>query len=99
MLNVSTRDRSRLVTLADGTILASRVLLLATGVSYRALDAPGIERLTGAGVYYGAALTEAIFYRDQDVYLVGGANSAGQAAMYFSRVCPEHGQCWYAGRR
>jgi thioredoxin reductase (NADPH) len=59
--------------------------LLATGVQWRTLDAPGIERLTGAGVYYGAAMTEAMECRDEDVYIVGGANSAGQAAMYFSR--------------
>ena len=54
-------------------------------MSYRRLDVPGIERLTGAGVYYGAAMTQALSYRDEDVYLVGGANSAGQAAMYFSK--------------
>src|SRR5215216_271750 len=51
---------------------------------YRKLDAPGIDRLTGAGVYYGASLTEAFSYKDEDVYIVGGANSAGQAAMFFS---------------
>ncbi|HEY3568326.1 MAG TPA: NAD(P)/FAD-dependent oxidoreductase, partial [Thermoanaerobaculia bacterium] len=51
----------------------------------RKLDVPGIERLTGAGVYYGAAMTEAMSCRDEDVYIVGGANSAGQAAMYFAR--------------
>ena len=51
----------------------------------RELDAPGVERLTGAGIYYGAALTEAANYRDRDVFVVGGANSAGQGAMFFSR--------------
>ena len=55
------------------------------GVSYRKLDVPGIERLTGAGLYYGAAMTQALSYRDEDVYMVGGANSAGQAAMFFSK--------------
>jgi thioredoxin reductase (NADPH) len=60
-------------------------LLIATGVQWRKLDAPGIERLTGAGIYYGAAMTEAMACRDEDVYIVGGANSAGQSAMYFSR--------------
>jgi thioredoxin reductase (NADPH) len=60
-------------------------LLVATGVQWRKLDAPGVERLTGAGIYYGAAMTEAMSTRDEDVYVVGGANSAGQAAMYFSR--------------
>ena len=74
----------RTVTLAGGTELSCHALLLATGVQWRRLDAPGVERLTGAGVYYGAARTEAPSVQDQDVYIVGGANSAGQAAMYFS---------------
>ncbi|UCG88397.1 MAG: FAD-dependent oxidoreductase, partial [Gemmatimonadota bacterium] len=65
--------------------LNSRAVLIATGVSYRDLQADGISALTGAGVYYGAALGEGESVRDQDVYIVGGANSAGQAAMYFSR--------------
>jgi thioredoxin reductase (NADPH) len=60
-------------------------VLIATGVSYRALESDGISALTGAGVYYGAALAEGESVRDLDVYIVGGANSAGQAAMYFSR--------------
>jgi thioredoxin reductase (NADPH) len=76
---------TRLVTLGDGAELASHSLIVATGVSYRRLDAPGIERLTGAGVYYGAAMTEAISCRDEAVYIVGGANSAGQAAMHLSK--------------
>jgi thioredoxin reductase (NADPH) len=76
---------TKLVTLADGAELASHALLVATGVSYRRLDAPGIERLTGAGVYYGAAMTEAISCMNEEVVIVGGANSAGQAAMYFAR--------------
>jgi thioredoxin reductase (NADPH) len=61
------------------------VLLLATGVSYRKLDVPGAERLQGSGIYYGSAMTEAASCRDEDVYIIGGANSAGQAAMYFSK--------------
>ncbi len=75
----------RLLTLADGAELSCHALLVATGVQWRKLDAPGIARLTGAGIYYGAAMTEAISCRDEDVFIVGGANSAGQAAMYFSR--------------
>ena len=75
----------RVVTLADGTELCCTALLIATGVSYRRLDVPGLDRLQGAGVYYGATLTEAIACRDTDVFLVGGANSAGQAALHFSR--------------
>ncbi|GHO67981.1 hypothetical protein KSC_068730 [Ktedonobacter sp. SOSP1-52] len=74
----------RFVTLSDGSELSCSALLIATGVSYRKLDIPGLERLTGAGVYYGAAMTEALSCRDSDVFVVGGANSAGQAAMYFS---------------
>ncbi len=75
----------RFVKLGDGSEISCHVLLVATGVSYRKLDITGIERLTGAGVYYGAAMSEAMSCRDEHVYLVGGANSAGQAAMYFSR--------------
>ncbi len=76
---------TRVVTLEDGTQLHARAVLIATGVSYRELRAEGIAALTGAGVYYGAALAEGESLRGQDVFLVGGANSAGQAAVYFSR--------------
>jgi len=76
---------SRMVKLSDGSELGCKVLLLATGVSYRKLGVPGAERLQGCGVYYGSALTEAMAAQDEDVYIVGGANSAGQAAMYFSK--------------
>jgi thioredoxin reductase (NADPH) len=79
------QDPYRFVVLGDGTELSCHAIIIATGVSYRKLDVPGIDRLTGAGVYYGAAMTEALSCRDSDVYIVGGANSAGQAAMYFSR--------------
>jgi thioredoxin reductase (NADPH) len=75
----------RYVSLSDGTELSCRALLIATGVSVRQLDAPGIEALTGAGVYYGAAMTEAAHYKGEHVVVVGGANSAGQGAMFFSR--------------
>lgn len=75
----------RLLKLANGEELSCHALLVATGVQWRKLDAPGVERLTGAGIYYGAAMTEAMSTRDEDVYVVGGANSAGQAAMHFSR--------------
>src|SRR5204862_2274014 len=60
-------------------------LVIATGVSYRKLELPGADELTGAGVYYGSSQSDAISYKDEDVYIVGGANSAGQAAMQFSR--------------
>lgn len=75
----------RLLKLGDGAEISCHALLVATGVQWRKLDAPGVERLTGAGIYYGAAMTEAMSTKDEDVFIVGGANSAGQAAMYFSK--------------
>jgi thioredoxin reductase (NADPH) len=75
----------RFIKLADGSEISCHALLIATGVQWRSLDVPGIERLQGAGVYYGAGPAEAISCKDEDVYIVGGANSAGQAAMYFSK--------------
>ena len=75
----------RIVTLTDGTELSCHTVLIATGVQWRTLEIPGVDRLHGAGVYYGAGSTEAISCRGEDVYIVGGANSAGQAAMNFSR--------------
>jgi len=75
---------SKFVKLADGVEIGAKSLLIATGVAYRKLDVPGLERLQGAGVYYGAAMTEAASCKDEDVFIVGGANSAGQAAMYFA---------------
>ena len=75
----------RKIQLASGGELSCRVALIAVGVCYRRIEAPGVERLTGAGVYYGASLTEAKSCSNEKVYIVGGANSAGQAAMHFSR--------------
>jgi thioredoxin reductase (NADPH) len=74
----------RIVELSDGGTLSSNCVLIASGVSYRQLDTPGFPELTGAGIYYGAALTEARSCADQEVVIIGGANSAGQAAVYFS---------------
>src|SRR5690606_23408960 len=85
VVGVTIDGQYRIVHLRDGSKLSCHVLFIATGVSYRKLDIPGIDQLTGAGVYYGAALTEGPYLKDEDVYIVGGANSAGQAAMYFSR--------------
>jgi thioredoxin reductase (NADPH) len=82
---IGVADPYRSVTLASGRTLRCRALIIASGVSVSRLDAAGIDRLTGAGVYYGAAMTEAANYRGEDVFVVGGANSAGQAAMHFSR--------------
>ena len=77
---------ARLVRLADGTQLSAHAVLLTTGVAYRRLEAPGVDDFTGSGVYYGATSTEATSCRDEDVYIVGGANSAGQAAVFFART-------------
>jgi thioredoxin reductase (NADPH) len=74
----------RLVDLSGGGMLSANCVLVASGVSYRKHDAPGFAELTGAGIYYGAALTEARSCADQHVVIIGGANSAGQAAVYFS---------------
>jgi thioredoxin reductase (NADPH) len=75
----------RLLTLSHGGEISCHAVLVACGVSYNLLDVPNAERLSGAGVYYGAALTEAILYEGQDVMLVGAGNSAGQAAMHFAK--------------
>jgi len=82
---VRVEEPYRIVRLGDGTELSCHALMVTTGVSYRRLDVPGVERLTGAGIYYGAAMTEAISCKNEDIYIVGGANSAGQAAVYFAR--------------
>ena len=82
---IRSENRYHIVTLADGLEVTCHVCLIATGVSYCMLDVPGAERFSGAGVYYGAAQTEAHGCKDEIVYVIGGANSAGQAAMNFSR--------------
>jgi thioredoxin reductase (NADPH) len=76
---------SRVLTLTDGSEIGCRALLIATGIAFRKLNVPGLDKLNGAGVYYYAPMSEAFSYRDGDIYIVGGANSAGQAAMYFSK--------------
>jgi len=84
-INVRVEDPYRYVTLADGKELGCRALIITCGVTVRTLDAPGVEAFTGAGIYYGAALTEAANYKDKPIIVVGGANSAGQGAMFFAR--------------
>jgi thioredoxin reductase (NADPH) len=79
------RGPARVVAFGDGTEVAAHAVIIATGVSYRDLDAPGVADLCGRGVYYGSAATEAPACADGDVFIVGGANSAGQAASFFSR--------------
>jgi thioredoxin reductase (NADPH) len=76
---------ARTIRFADGTAISAHTVILATGVAYRKLNAPGVAELTGRGVYYGSALTEATSCIDQDIYIVGGANSAGQAAVYLGK--------------
>ena len=82
---VRRHDPYRIVQLADGSEVSCYVVVLASGMSVRMLDIPGVEPLIGVGVYYGAAQTEAARYRGCDVCIVGGANSAGQGALFFSR--------------
>ena len=76
---------SRVLKLSDGGEVGCRALLVASGIAFRKLEVPGLDRLSGAGVYYYAPMSEAFSYRDGNIYIVGGANSAGQAAMYFSK--------------
>lgn len=86
---VSVEDQVKVVTLADGTRLGCRALVIATGMTTRMLEVPGYDRFAGAGVYYGAAITEAATYKDEPVFVIGGANSAGQGAMMFSRFASQ----------
>ena len=82
---IRAEDQYRFVTLTDGSEISCHTLLISTGVSYRTLEVPGAEKLTGAGVYYGAAITEALACRGEDVFVVGAGNSAGQSAVYLAR--------------
>jgi len=82
---IKTEDQIKVVTLDTGEQLRSHALIIASGMSLRKLSVPGYERYEGAGVYYGAALSEAASYKDRHVFVIGGANSAGQAAMLFAR--------------
>ncbi len=83
------KDAYRIVKMADDTEISCHAVLIATGASFHTLKMPGAEALTGAGIYYGAAYTEAINYKDQKVFVVGGANSAAQGALYLSRFACE----------
>ncbi|HUZ04448.1 MAG TPA: FAD-dependent oxidoreductase [Acidobacteriaceae bacterium] len=82
---IRTDGQYHFIQLEDGREVSCYTAMIATGVDYRKLDIQNADRLTGAGVYYGAALTEAISCKDEDVYTIGGANSAGQAAVHFAR--------------
>src|SRR5512147_3214274 len=82
---VRVQDAYRIVCLSDGTEVSCHTVLVATGASFHVLKMPGADALTGAGIYYGAAYTEATYYKDKPVAVVGGANSAAQGALYLSR--------------
>jgi len=82
-------DPYRLVSLDDGSELSCHALLISTGVKVRELDVPGAETFVGGSVYYGAATSEAVHYKDKKVFVIGGANSAGQGAMFLSRFASE----------
>ena len=81
---IRSQDQYKILEMEDGKEIAARSVVITTGVDYRKLEAEGIDAFTGAGVYYGAATTEAYACRNVDVYIVGGGNSAGQAAMYLA---------------
>jgi thioredoxin reductase (NADPH) len=83
--NLEAAGTTRLIRFRDGSSVAAHTVVLATGVAYRLLTAPGLTELRGRGVFYGSAATEAPSCSGEDVYIVGGANSAGQAAVYFAR--------------
>jgi thioredoxin reductase (NADPH) len=85
VLKIRQQDPYRVVVLGDGTEITAKAVLLATGASFHVLTMPGAAELTGKCVFYGAAYTEASYFKDQDVFVVGGANSAGQAAIFLSR--------------
>src|SRR5215510_11539228 len=84
-VGIRTEGSYRILKMADGSEISCHALMIATGVQWRRLEAPGIDRLQGAGVYYGGGATEALSCKGETVYVVGGANSAGQAAMNFAR--------------
>jgi thioredoxin reductase (NADPH) len=89
VVSVGLKDSYRVVTLANGSELVCHAVVIATGVSVRELDVPGAREVTGAGVYYGAAITEAASYQGKHVYVVGGANSAGQGAIFLSQYADQ----------
>jgi thioredoxin reductase (NADPH) len=85
VVGLEVNGSARTVRFSDGSAISAHTVILATGVAYRKLTAPGLAELTGRGVYYGSALTEATSCMDEDIYVVGGANSAGQAAVYLAK--------------
>ena len=85
VVGARTEGPYRIIKMADGNEISCHALMIATGVQWRRLEAPGVDRLQGAGIYYGGGATEALACKGETVYVVGGANSAGQAAMNFAK--------------
>lgn len=84
VVKVDVKDNYKIISLADNNEVKAKCLVITSGVNYKKLEAKGVDSFTGAGVYYGAAMTEASACKDKEVYIVGGGNSAGQAAMYLA---------------
>ncbi|MBO6522754.1 MAG: FAD-dependent oxidoreductase [Balneolaceae bacterium] len=84
VVSIEVLDQYKTLSLSDGSTVNAKAVVVTTGVNYRKLESKGISDFTGAGIYYGAAMTEAHAFKDKQVYIVGGGNSAGQAAMYLS---------------
>jgi thioredoxin reductase (NADPH) len=87
VVSLRVQDPYRILVLDDGTEIVAKAILITTGAAFHILDIPGAAELTGKGVYYGAAYTEAMFFKDENVFVVGGANSAGQNALFLARYC------------
>ena len=84
VVSIETLDQYKKISMADGSCVNAKAVVITSGVNYRMLESKGLSDFTGAGVYYGAAMTEAHAFKDKHVYIVGGGNSAGQGAMYLS---------------
>ena len=89
VISIKSKGQYKYISMADGSEVVTRAIVLSTGVAYHKLDNESLDKFTGAGVYYGAATTEAYAFKGKPVYIVGGGNSAGQGAMYLSRTASE----------
>ncbi len=89
VVSIESKGQYKHINMADGSKVVARAILLSTGVAYHRLDNESLDRFSGAGVYYGAATTEAFAFKGQPVFIVGGGNSAGQGAMYLSRTASD----------
>jgi thioredoxin reductase (NADPH) len=87
--SITVKDGYKITEMKDGSAIHSKTVVIATGVAYKKLDIPGIDNFTGAGVYYGAASVEAVACRNETIYIVGGGNSACQAALYMSKFAKD----------